>query len=136
MTMKKTILTLTTLLALPLAVLAHEGHPEAKGDVSAPNGGLIKPSDEHYFEVLTEGPKLSIYAYDIDLKTLPQGKIELAAQTQLPGQALQPLKLTYAGDRWQAAFDAGSAHRYTLKLTKTHDGHSDTATFTIEPGAM
>lgn len=134
--MKKTILTLIALLALPLVALAHEGHPEAKGDVAAPNGGLIQPADEHYLEVLTEGAKLSIYAYDIDLKTLPKGKVELTAQTQLPGQAAKALPLTYAGDHWQATFDAGSAHRYSLKLIKTHDGHSDTATFTIEPGAM
>ncbi len=136
--MKTTILTLATLLALPFAAIAHEGHDhaQAKGDVVAPNGGLIQPADEHYLEVLTEGKTVSIYAYDIDLNTLPKGKVDLTAQTQLPGQALQPVKLTYAGDHWQATFDAGSAHRYTLKLTKSHDNHSDTATFTIEPGAM
>ena len=37
--------------ALPLVSFAHGDHPEAKGDVPAPNGGLIQPADENIFMV-------------------------------------------------------------------------------------
>jgi hypothetical protein len=135
--MKTKILILLALsMAMPLASFAHEGHPAAKGDVAAPNGGLIQPADEKYLEVVLLENKLTIYAYDLELKPAAQNTLKLEATTQLPRAAAQPLALTAKGTHWEATFDPKGAHRYTLNLTITHDGHSHTNRFVLEPGAM
>lgn len=135
--MKTKILTLLALsVAMPLVSFAHEGHPSAKGDVPAPNGGLIQPADEKYLEVLVLQNKLTIYAYDIDVKPVATSSLKLEATTQLPRATAQPLALTAKANHWEATFDPKGAHRYTLNLTMSHDGHSHTNSFVLEPGAM
>jgi hypothetical protein len=135
--MKTKIYTLLAFsLALPLVSFAHGDHPEAKGDVPAPNGGLIQPADEKYLEVVLLQNKLTIYAYDIDVKPVATSSLKLEATTQLPRATAQPLPLTAKANHWEATFDPKGAHRYTLNLTVSHDGHSHTNSFVLEPGAM
>lgn len=116
-------------------VFAHEGH-DGPVAVQAPKGGVIKATDDAYFEVLSKGKDLRIYAYDKDLKPADPAKFQVTAQAQPPrGKKAEKVTLTAKDGYYQADYDAKGVHRYTLILTVKdgHEDHGHTLNFTVEP---
>lgn len=113
---------------------AHEGHDKTPGAISAPHGGQLKGTSQHYIEVLPESSNIKMYLFTHDLKSVPMENLKIEAYTQLPKQKNKDkLNLKITDNAAEAVVDAKGSHRYTLEVKLTEKNKSELVKFNIEP---
>jgi len=127
---------LKILLLTALAVSAHDGGHDSPGAVEAQKGGIVRPLETVTLELVTEGDKILIYAFDPkDKSAKPDvSKYPVTATVSLRNKKTETLTIMPKGDHWESEFKAPKGeHRYTLLLDIKQGGHSDKIKWTVEP---
>lgn len=130
----KNILTVVVLLILSRGAMAHEGHHEAPGAVSAPHGGMVQQTSRFVLELVSEAGGVRIYTLDHEMKAVATAGLKMEGLVTFPKKKkADSVQFTTDGEAFVAKVDAKGAHRYSLKVSVTHAGQSESSTFTVEP---
>ncbi len=127
----KILIALTAVFFSHGTILAHDGH--GLSTVTAPKGGVIRNTKDFYLELVRHENHLRVFVYDHDLKPLDVSKYTASFAATLPKKTPEKLKPEVKADHWELTFDAKGAHRYTLSVTASNNGHDNKAEWVVEP---
>lgn len=109
----------------------------APGSLVPPNGGLLEHTEHHHWvELVDETDPMEIHVHEPDLHPMPANEYSLKARVTLPrrSRAKADVELERKGDYYLARVKIeGKTYRYTLYVDVSHEGHTDTVRFDLEP---
>lgn len=121
-------------LGFPSSIMAHEGHGQMPGAVSAPHGGQVKGTDNLYLELVSGTNGFTIYVTDHDMKMIALKDVKIEGTLKLPRQSqVQRLTFVEKGQGFATTVQVKGTHRYTVDLKVTHAGKTEQVSFNVEP---
>lgn len=127
------VLFLAVCLSLSTPTLAHDGHGDLPGSVSAPHGGKVLVLKDMYLEIVKSGTTLKVYPLTHDLKPIATSEVKLTAKIDLPKQKeATPAAISTTGDAWTIEVDAKKARRFTVLFSVSFNGKTGNTKYTVE----
>lgn len=124
----------TTLMALAILttsqVFAHGDHGPTQ--VQPTKGGVIMQSEHFLVEAVGTKTELKLYPLREDGKAISMSEVKMEATYTLPRGKALPVTLTQAKDHFVGAVNAGTAHRYEVKIKAQVGKDRDDLTAQIE----
>lgn len=122
----------TSLFAISMHAMAHEGHNQTPGSLKANHGGTVKAGKEINLEFVTSGSELKLYPASHEGEDLPATEVKLTATGKLPKGKAEALKIEVKNGVYTAPIDFKSAYRVEVVATTDYKGKKDTFKFQVE----
>ena len=128
------MISLLTLGLFMSPALAHDGHGNVRGAVAASNGGVVHATENFYLEVVARMDGIEIYPFDHDNHPIAPSEMKINGNALVPrtNKSL-PVSFAPAGKALASKVDAKDARQYTLELTVSHAGKSETIRLNVGP---
>lgn len=125
-------LILTSLLAISLNLMAHEGHNNTPGSLKANHGGTVKAGKEINLEFVAINNELKLYPASHEGTDLAPTDVKISATSKLPKGKPENLKTEAKNGAFIAAIDFKTAYRLEVVVTTDYKGKKDTFKFQVE----
>lgn len=122
----------TSLLALSLNLVAHEGHNQTPGSLKANHGGTVKAGKEINLEFVASGNELKLYPATHEGADLAPAEVKLTATGKLPKGKAENLKIEIKNGVFVTPIDFKNAYRIEVVATTDYKGKEDTFKFQVE----
>lgn len=122
----------TSLLALSLNLMAHDGHNQTPGSLKANHGGTVKAGKEINLEFVVTGNELKLYPASHEGADLAPADVKVTATGKLPKGKSENLKIEIKNGALVTTIDFKTAYRIEVVATTDYKGKKDTFKFQVE----
>lgn len=113
------------ILLLSLLVWSTGAHAKAPEPVKAPKGGELRTLGTLRFELVTEGPYISVYVYDEKLQPLKAAPVTVHVRVVTGKAAPRPAILKVEQDHWEFKLEPAEQARAAVEFYVDQNGQKE-----------